>query len=80
MEQQEAEPEANCKEADLARIFTDFNLDKDGANSQLWEDLLEWKRHKYWAVKKFTERERLAEEFAHWYSLSQIKINQKENT
>ena len=42
----DAEP-ASAKEEALQRIFGDFNLDKDGANSQLWEDLLEWKRHKY---------------------------------
>ena len=72
MEAQEAEVDAepaSAKEEALQRIFGDFNLDKDGANSQLWEDLLEWKRHKYWAVKKFTERERLAEEISIIYSV-----------
>ena len=43
--EQEAQPAS--KEADLERIFSDFNLEKEGKNSQLWADLLEWKRHKY---------------------------------
>ena len=72
MEQSEVEEEAQpaSKEADLQRIFSDFNLDKDGKNSQLYADLLEWKRSKYWAVPKVTEKEWLGR---------QIKIDKKEN-
>ena len=78
--EQEAQPAS--KEADLERIFSDFNLEKEGKNSQLWADLLEWKRHKYWAVpKKYRKRMGLVGRGISTYILSsQIKIDQKENT
>ena len=43
----QAEAEHDCLVDDLADIFGRHGLDKDGKNGLLWQELMEWKRHKY---------------------------------
>ena len=33
---------------DLTQIFSANGLDKEGDHGLLWQELMEWKRHKYW--------------------------------
>ena len=41
------EHSATCD--DLAQIFERHNMDKDNKDSLLWQELMDWKRTKYWA-------------------------------
>lgn len=46
-EDNSAEAEHDCMVDDLTDIFGRHGLDKNGKNGLLWQELLEWKRHKY---------------------------------
>ena len=43
----EEEQEHDAKTDDLNQIFGRHGLERDGKNSLLWQELMEWKRHKY---------------------------------
>ena len=52
MEKRDAQPlereqEHDAMTDDLGQIFTANSLDKDGEHGLLWQELMEWKRHKY---------------------------------
>ena len=42
-----AAEEHNAAHDDLADIFDRNGLSKEGKHSLLWQELMEWKRHKY---------------------------------
>ena len=45
---EDAQAEEHCAVTDdLTAIFEQNNLQKDGKHSLLWQELMEWKRHKY---------------------------------
>ena len=44
----DASAEEHCAvKDDLTVIFERHNLDKEAKNALLWQELMEWKRHKY---------------------------------
>ena len=46
---------------DLTQIFEANGLDKGGDHGLLWQELMEWKRHKYWLISigtSFSEQDK----------------------
>lgn len=44
----EREQEHDAMTDDLSQIFSANGLEKEGDHGLLWQELMEWKRHKYW--------------------------------
>ena len=47
-EQESLSSQEHCAmQDDLKAIFDSHNMDKDGKHSLLWQEIMEWRRHKY---------------------------------